>query len=204
MKSLYPPWSRIGKYRYCCTHSGTLPWRKRSRGPLNMLVGPQSRSESFEEDINLLPILGFKPRTMKFLAYSFYWLRYPRSFLGAFVKNCEKRPLASPCPSVRPSIRMEQPDSNRTDFHKIWYECFSYTCRKNLSFIKLCDKNNGYLTWRPVDCTFVIIFRSILLRMRNVSDKCSSEIQIHISKVKTHVSRALTLSRKSLCLWKKV
>jgi hypothetical protein len=35
-------------------------------------------------------------------------------------------------------------------------------------------KNNGYFTWRPI-CIFNIISRSILLRMKNVSDKCCRE-----------------------------
>ena len=40
-------------------------------------------------------------------------------------------------------------------------------------------KNNMYFTWRPKH--ILIIFRSFLLRMKNVSDKCCREIRnIHI------------------------
>jgi hypothetical protein len=35
-------------------------------------------------------------------------------------KICVKRLLASSCLPVRPSVRMEQLGSHRTDFHEIW------------------------------------------------------------------------------------
>jgi hypothetical protein len=39
-------------------------------------------------------------------------------------QNCEKRQLASSCPSVRPSVRMEQLGSHWTGFDKIQHLSF--------------------------------------------------------------------------------
>jgi hypothetical protein len=38
--------------------------------------------------------------------------------------------LASSCPSVRTSVRVEELVSQRTDFHKIWLIIFEYLPRK--------------------------------------------------------------------------
>ena len=65
------------------------------------------------------------------------------------------------------------------------------------------DKNNGYLMWRPMYIYDNTVFRSILLRIGNVSNKCCRESQIHFSKLKTHVSHSWTLSQKLCCLWYK-
>jgi len=46
---------------------------------------------------------------------------HKESVLGARSHNHGKRPVASSCPSVCPSFRMEQLGSHRTDCREIWY-----------------------------------------------------------------------------------
>jgi len=48
-----------------------------------------------------------------------------------------------------------------------------------------------------IDFTFLIISRSFLLRMRNVSDKA-------VEKIKTHILCSVTFFRKSFRLWDNV
>jgi hypothetical protein len=71
---------------------------------------------------------------------------------------------------VRPSVRLSlhSPPTGRTfmKFH------ISIYFRKSVEEIQVSlrpDKNNGYYFW--ILCTFMIISRSVLIRMRNVSDK---------------------------------
>ena len=71
---------------------------------------------------------------------------------------------------------MEQLGSRWTDFHEIWY---SNIFRKTLEKVQLSlksDKNNGYFLCEA-QYTFLIISRSFLLGMRNVSDKRCRENQ---------------------------
>jgi hypothetical protein len=88
------------------------------------------------------------------------------------------RLLASSCLSLRlsfcPSILMEHLDSYRTDFPEIWYLSISWKSVKIQVLLK-SDENNG--TLHEDLCTFMIISRSILLRMRNVSDRSCTENQ---------------------------
>jgi hypothetical protein len=77
------------------------------------------------------------------------------------------------CLSVRRSVRMEQLGSHWTDCHEIWYLS---VFRKSVNRIKVLlkyDKIKGYL--REDVCKFMIIYRWILRRMRNVSDKICTE-----------------------------
>jgi hypothetical protein len=62
-------------------------------------------------------------------------------------QNCERRLLASSCLYVRPSARMEQLDSNRADFHEIWYSIIFRKYREKIKFSLKYDNNNGYFTW---------------------------------------------------------
>jgi hypothetical protein len=58
------------------------------------------------------------------------------------------------------------------------------------------DKNNGYL--HEDLCTFMIISRSVLLRIRNVSEKV-------VQKIKTHILCSITFSEyRAVCeiMWK--
>jgi len=73
------------------------------------------------------------------------------------------------CLSVRPSVRMERLGSHWPDFHDISYlSFFSKICWENRVSLK-SDKNNEHFTWRPI--YFLITSGSVLLKMRNVSDK---------------------------------
>jgi len=88
------------------------------------------------------------------------------SFLDAFAKLW-KATISSPCPSVRPSAWNSAPTG------RIWinFDILSI-CRKSVEKIQAwikSGKNNRYFTWRPL--YIYIIPRSVLLRMRNVSDK---------------------------------
>jgi hypothetical protein len=83
------------------------------------------------------------------------------------------------CLSVRSCLRMEQLGSQKPDLREIWYlRIFRKSAKKGEVSLK-SDKNNGYCTWRPIYCTFMVISRWILLRMRNVAD-------IFIEEIKTH------------------
>ena len=100
-------------------------------------------------------------------------------------QNCEKRPLNSSCLyaclsvclSVLPSVLShEQLSSKLKDFHEIRcdYFFFENLSRKfkfhyNLTRITATAHVNRY--------TFMIISRSIVLRMRNISDKICRENQ---------------------------
>ena len=81
-------------------------------------------------------------------------------------------------PSVRPSVRMEQHDSLWTDFPETRYLSVLPKSAQKIQVSLNLDKNSGYLY---VDqYTVLIIARSVLLRMRNVSEKKVVE------KIKTH------------------
>jgi hypothetical protein len=112
--------------------------------------------------------------TFRYFSVTVHLLSSWRSSLDSrhfrrFSQFCEKRLLASSCPSVRLSVRMEQLGYQWTDFDKIWYLGFF---RKYVEKIKVSlksDKNNGYFT--PRLFTFMTISSWILLTMRNVLDK---------------------------------
>jgi hypothetical protein len=67
---------------------------------------------------------------------------------------------------------MQQIVSQWMDFHKILYLSIFRLSVKNQVSLK-SDKNNGLFTWRPI-CIF-IIYLSVPLRMRNVSDNTCRE-----------------------------
>jgi hypothetical protein len=85
---------------------------------------------------------------------------------------CEKRLLASSCTS----IPMEQFCSHLTDFQEIWCFRIFWKARKKIPFsLKHHNNNNHYLP--QTTTSFFIISHSILLIMRNVSDKSCRENQ---------------------------
>jgi len=49
--------------------------------------------------------------------------------------------------SVRQSVRMEQPGSNRTGFHEIWYLSIFRKWFEKIQVLLKCDKNNRHFTW---------------------------------------------------------
>ena len=73
-------------------------------------------------------------------------------------------------------IRMEQCGSHWTDFHEIWcFEYFSKIYRGNSSFIKFWQEKRVIL--HEDQYTFLIISRSFLFRMRNVTRESCKENQ---------------------------
>jgi hypothetical protein len=117
-------------------------------------------------------------------------------FLGAFAKL--RKEIIGFVMSVRLSVRMGQLGSNRTDFHEIWYwRIFRKICRKKLKFFflnltRITSNLHGYLF------TYMITFRRILLRMRNVSDKLWRENE------RRHFVINNFFTRKSYRLWDNV
>jgi len=93
------------------------------------------------------------------------------SLLGAFAK-LRKATFRHVRPSVCPHATTR---SHWTDFRETWhFSVFPKSVEKIQVSLKL-DKNNGYLY---VDqFTILIIARSVLLRMRNVSEKSRRENQ---------------------------
>ena len=75
----------------------------------------------------------------------------------------------SVCPSGRPPVRMEQLGSRWTDFHEIGYLSNFRKSIDKIQFFLKSDKNNGYLS--EDQCTFLIVLRSVILRMGMIADK---------------------------------
>ena len=103
------------------------------------------------------------------------------SLLGAFAK-LRKATISFSMPlsvrlSVCPSVRMERHGSRWMDFHGTWYSSSSW---KSFEKIQASLKSDAITVNLHEDrYTFVIKSRSVLLRMRNVSDKSCRESQKH-------------------------
>jgi len=100
-----------------------------------------------------------------------------RQSLFGRILNCEKRLLAS---SYCSSVRKEQLGSIWTDFHKKFNNW--------LFFRKSVEKICLFKTWQEwrvlymkTNVHFVIVSLSILLKLRNVSDKICRENQTHVT-----------------------
>jgi len=90
-------------------------------------------------------------------------------------ENCEKRLLASSCLSVRPHGKR---GSNWTDFHEVLYlSIFGKKLRK-FKFHENLTRVTG--TLHEDQHEILIISRSVLLRIRNVSAKVVEKIEKHI------------------------
>ena len=83
------------------------------------------------------------------------WLRFISVLIyclylsGAFAKLRESTISFVTC--VCPSVRIEKLGSHLTDFHEMWYlSIFRKTVAKIQVSLK-SGKNNGYITWRPLD-----------------------------------------------------
>jgi hypothetical protein len=108
-------------------------------------------------------------------------------------KNCEKRLLASSClpvylsvrssvhPSVRLSVRLSAWNNSASDgriFMKFNIWVFFVNLLRKFKFHWNMRRIRGNV---PEDvCKFVIISRSFLVRMRNISDKFVEKIRTHI------------------------
>ena len=95
------------------------------------------------------------------------------SFPGS--KKYENRLLSWSGLSVQPSIHMKQHSPHWKDSRKIW--SFQKSVQKIQVLLK-SDNNNG--TLHEDLCTFVIIFRRVLLRVRNVFDNNAEKIRTHV------------------------
>ena len=82
--------------------------------------------------------------------------------------------VMSVCPFVSPSLRMEQLCTHRTDFHKTWYLSIFL---KSVEKIQIFKRKRITGTSNDEQYTFFNISRSIILRIRNVSDKSCRENQ---------------------------
>ena len=60
----------------------------------------------------------------------------------------ELRHVRLSCPTVSPSVRMEQLGSQWTDFDEIWYLRFFRKSVEKIQVSLKFDENNGYVTWR--------------------------------------------------------
>jgi hypothetical protein len=116
-------------------------------------------------------------------------------------QNCEKRLLdfvMSVCPFVRPSVRPAvciELCSHWMGFHLMWYLSFFKIPLRKSKFHQNLIRITGIL--HEDVCTFMKVSWSVLLRMRNVSDKSLREYQ------NTHFTFN-TLFRKSCPLWDNV
>ena len=98
-------------------------------------------------------------------------IRLPKvnpTFSGAFVKL--RNATISFVMCVCPSLRMEQLVSHWTDFHEIWYLSIFRKSVEKIQVSLISNKNNSG-TLLEDHYTFLIVSRSVLLRMKNVSDK---------------------------------
>ena len=88
---------------------------------------------------------------------------------------CENRLLASSCLSVC----MEQFSSYWTDFKEILYLSMFPKSVEKIQVSLKSDKDKGYFTWRQINF-FLIVSRSLLLKMKNISEKsCRENQNIH-------------------------
>jgi len=67
-------------------------------------------------------------------------------------------------------VGMEQPVSRWAGFHEIWYLNIFRKSNEKIQVALKSDKNDGYVTWRPIYST-IMISRWILLRVRMFQTK---------------------------------
>ena len=109
-----------------------------------------------------------------------------------YMRNCEKRLLASSCLSIRLSVRMEQLGPNRTDFHEIWY--FNI-------FLKYVEKEKKVLSTPSFGgevklsvpcCRFAASKRSLNLRgSRNLSKNYRTNFSPTVPPSAARISRVV-------------
>ena len=114
-------------------------------------------------------------------------------FSGAFTKFQEASVIFDT--SIHLSIHMEQLGSHRMDFNEIWYLSIFKSLSRQFKFhLNLTRKTD---TLHEDQYTFLIISCSVLLRMRNVSDKiCGENRNIHFM--------SNNFLKKSCLLWDNV
>ena len=113
-------------------------------------------------------------------------------FLGAFAK-LRKGNISFVTP-VRPSARNNSAPTGRI-FMKFDIWVFFENLSRKFNFHWNLWRKTG--TLHEDLCTFMVIYRWIILRMRNVSDKV-------VEKIETHILCSITFFRKSCHLWDNV
>jgi len=100
-------------------------------------------------------------------------------------QNCEKRPLASSCLSVRE----EHLRSNSTDFYKIWYLSIFRNSVTKIQVSLKSGNNNGYFTWRPIDIfdhNFMFFWPCIMNWLHRVSQEECARLRENVPYVKLY------------------
>ena len=115
-------------------------------------------------------------------------------FLRRFSQNCEKRPLATSCLSDRLSARDNSAHTRRIFMKFDIFLIFKSMSRK-FKFHYNLTRITG--TLHEYQYIFVVVSRSILLRMRNISGKTCG-------RNSTHILRSLHFFLKLYCLWDNV
>jgi len=124
-----------------------------------------------------------------------FWRQISLAWIGAFaiLRKATISIVIFVCPSVRPHGTTEHPLCGF--LYNLMFEYFSKISRRNSSLRYNHTRISG--TLHEDQCTSCITSRSILLRMRNVSDKSCTENQ------NTHFVFS-NFSRKSCRLWDNV
>ena len=86
--------------------------------------------------------------------------------------------------SVCPSVWVEQLGSHWTDLYEIWYLRIFKKFVEKIQ-VSLKSNTNSLLLYMKTQHAFMIVSRSVLLRVRNVSDKV-------LEKIKTYIWHSIT------------
>ena len=143
-------------------------------------------------------LLLFDPYFLYLPFFFFLELQWnPDLVFLAHLRNCEKRLLASShlsvflCPS-----KWNNSASDGWIFHVIWCWIIFWKSFEKIQVSLKSEKHNRYF-FSEDQCTFLIISRLVLLRMRNVSDKsCRSDQNTHFCSITPPPQ-----SKKILLLW---
>ena len=103
-------------------------------------------------------------------------LRHFRTRFKASSQNYEKRVLASPCLSVRPPSQNNSAPTGRI-FKKFDIRIFFENLPRKFKFHCNLTRATGTVHADRQMCTVVITSRSVLVTVRNVSDKTCTENQ---------------------------
>ena len=95
-----------------------------------------------------------------------------KGFLGAFV--IFRKVTISFVKSACLSVRMQQLVFHSADFHEIWYSSIFRTSMENISVSLKITRLPG--TLHEYQYAFIIVSHSVLLGMRNFTDKSCTEI----------------------------
>jgi hypothetical protein len=109
-------------------------------------------------------------------------------------QNCEKGLLVASCPSVNPSVRMEQLGSQW--FYETWHMSFFRKSVEKIQVSLKSGKNNEYFTWRRFH-----IYENISLNSFQ-NKKCS--LTKAVEEIKTTYFMFNNFFRKSHRLWDNV